>query len=68
MEEFIGTLKNQNIREELYEAIQGRGVFRRFRDRIVEHAVDKQWYKYKENRIRDLVIDWCKEQGIEIQE
>ncbi|NOU92475.1 hypothetical protein GC093_04390 [Paenibacillus sp. LMG 31456] len=68
MEEFIGTLKDQNVREELYEAIQGRGAFRRFKDGIVENDVDKQWYKYKESKIRKLVIEWCKEQGIEIQE
>jgi hypothetical protein len=67
IEEFIGTLKDQNIREELYEAIQGKGAFRRFKDRIVEQDVDKQWYKYKESKIRELVIEWCKEQGVEIQ-
>lgn len=68
MEEFIVGLKDQNIREELYEAIQGRGAFRRFKDGIIEHGVDKQWYKYKENKINELVIEWCKEHEIEIQE
>ncbi|MNI47731.1 hypothetical protein D3C73_1022640 [compost metagenome] len=68
IEEFIGTLKDQKIREEIYGAIQGRGAFRRYKDRIVEYGVDKQWYKYKESKLKELVIEWCKEQGIEVQE
>jgi hypothetical protein len=68
MEEFIGTIDNQLIRDELYESIQGRGAFRRFKDEIIEHAIDRQWYKYKENKIRELVREWCKDNDIEIQE
>ena len=56
MEELIVSHKDQNIREELYESIQGRGAFRRFKDGIIEHGVDKQWYKYKENKIKESVI------------
>lgn len=65
MEDFIVSLKDQDIREELYDAIQGRGAFRRFKDRIIEFGVDKQWYKYKENKIKELVIEWCKDHNIE---
>lgn len=65
MEEFIGTLEDYHIREKLYEAIQGRGAFRRFKDGIIEHGVHKQWYNYKESKIKELVIEWCKEQDIE---
>jgi hypothetical protein len=68
IEDFIGTLEDEDIREELFEAIQGRGAFRRFKDGIIEHGVDKQWYKYKESKIKELVIEWCREQDIEIQE
>lgn len=68
MEEFIVSLKDQSIREELYEAIQGRGAFRRFKDGIIELGVDKQWHKYKENKIKELVIEWCKDHNIEIQD
>lgn len=67
-EEFIGTLVEEEIREELYEAIQGRGAFRRFKDGIIEHGVEKEWYEYKEKRIKELVIDWCKEHDIAIVE
>lgn len=69
MEDFIVNHKDQKNREELYDTIQGRGAFRRrFKDRIIELGVDKQWYKYKESKIRQLVIEWCKEHNIKIQD
>lgn len=67
IEEFILSIKDQRIREELYDAIQGRGAFRRFKDGVIEHGVDKHWYMYRENKIKELVIDWCKEHDIEIR-
>lgn len=68
IEEFIGTLIEEEIREALYEAIQGRGAFRRFKDGIIEHGVEKEWYEYKDKKIKELVIEWCKEHDIEIEE
>ncbi|CAG7652163.1 hypothetical protein PAESOLCIP111_06471 [Paenibacillus solanacearum] len=68
IQDFIGTLEDDDIREELYDAIQGRGAFRRFKDSIIEQSVDKLWFKYKESKIKELVIDWCKEHEIEIQQ
>jgi hypothetical protein len=68
IQDFIGTLMDEDIREKMNEAIQGRGAFRRFKDGIIEHDVDKHWYRYKESKIKELVIEWCKEHDIEIQE
>lgn len=68
VEEFIGTLSDEEVREELFEAIQGRGAFRRFKDGIREHDVEKQWYEFKEKKIKELVIEWCKENNLVIVE
>lgn len=68
IEEFIGTVIEEEIREALYEAIQGRGAFRRFKDGIIEHGVEKEWYEYKDKKIKELVIEWCKEHDITIEE
>jgi hypothetical protein len=68
VQDFIGTLVDEDIREKMNEAIQGRGAFRRFKDGIIEHGVDKHWYKYKGSKIKELIIEWCKEHDIEIQE
>lgn len=68
VEEFIETLNKAEVREELFGAIQGRGAFRRFKDGIIEHGVEKQWYEFKEKKVKKLVIEWCKEKDLVIEE
>lgn len=68
VEEFIGTLSEAEIREELFGAIQGRGAFRRFKDAIREHGVETKWYEFKEKKVKELVIEWCKEKDLVIEE
>ncbi len=68
VEEFIGTLSEAEVREELFGAIQGRGAFRRFKDGIREHDVEKQWYEFKEKKVKELVIEWCEEKDLVIEE
>ena len=68
VEEFIGTLSEEKVRKELFGVIQGRGAFRRFKDGIREHDVEKQWYEFKEKRVKELVIEWCEDKDLEIEE
>jgi hypothetical protein len=67
VEEFIGTLSEAEGREELFGAIQGRWAFRRFKDGIREHDVEKQWYEFKEKKLKELVIEWCEEKGLRVE-
>ncbi|WP_336770858.1 UPF0158 family protein [Paenibacillus sp. MMO-58] len=67
IEEFIRNLEDKEINKALNTAIIGKGAFRRFKDKIIEFGIDKQWYTYKENKIKELVIEWCIEHDIEIQ-
>lgn len=67
VEEFIGTLSEAEVRKELFGAIQGRGAFRRFKDGIREHDVDKQWFEFKEKKVKELVIKWCEQKDLEIE-
>jgi hypothetical protein len=68
IEEFIGTISDNEVQEELFEAIQGRGAFRKFKDGIREHDVEEQWYEFKEKKLKELVIEWCKEMDLVIEE
>jgi hypothetical protein len=52
----------------LFGAIQGRGAFRRFKDGIREHDIEKQWYEFKEKKLKELVIEWCEEKDLIIEE
>jgi hypothetical protein len=68
VEEFIGTISEAEVREELFGAIQGKGAFRRFKDAIREYDIAKQWYEFKEKKIKELVIAWCEEKGLPTKE
>lgn len=64
MEDFIEELDNQRLQTELYRAIQGRGAFRRFKDKIRYSGIEQQWYDYQNNAYREFALRWCKENNI----
>lgn len=64
MEEFIESLENQKIQSELYRAIQGRGAFRRFKDKIRCEGIEQQWYDYQNNAYREFALRWCKDNNL----
>lgn len=64
MEEFCGSIKNDRISNALYSAIQGRGAFRRFKDAIIRFGVEDDWYKFREEALMQIAIEWCEENEI----
>lgn len=64
MEEFIDELGNQKLQSELYRAIQGRGAFRRFKDKIRYEGIEQQWYDFQSNSHREFALRWCEENNI----
>lgn len=66
MEEFVGNLPNGRKKEELYDSIQGRGAFRRFKDSVCDLGLEQKWYKYRDDAYEKLAIEWCEDNGIEI--
>ena len=68
MEKFVYSLprgKNQTI---LYNAIQGRGAFRRFKDKLHEIGMANDWYKYRDQQYKEIALEWCEENNIEVIE
>ena len=68
MEEFIYELpegKNQNV---LAVAIQGRGAFRRFKDKLHDLNLEKQWYQYRDEAYEKIARQWCERHKIDLVE
>ena len=63
MEEFVETVKSDDVQAELYKALSGhRGVFRRFKDTLMDYPeIQQQYYQYKEERNKERVIEWLNE-------
>lgn len=64
MERFCRSKEDDEMRDDLCDAIRGRGAFRRFKDSIHEHGIADDWYKYRDEALREIAIEWCEENGI----
>lgn len=65
MEEFCLAIDDEKLSDELYSAIKGSGAFRRFKDLIQRYDIADDWYKYRDNKYREIAIEWCEENDIE---
>ena len=65
MERFILSLPDEGVSDALYRAIKGGGAFRRFKDEIHRLGVEDQWYKYRDEALRAIAVEWCEENNIE---
>ncbi|WP_045521193.1 UPF0158 family protein [Neobacillus niacini] len=64
MENFCLTLSDQRKQESLLRAIKGKGAFRRFKDKIIHFDMEDQWYSYRDERFKQIAIEWCQENKI----
>jgi hypothetical protein len=66
MERFIETVMDQNLRQLLGVAIQGKGAFRRFKDVLLDYPQERErWFRFQEDRVRQRVLDWLDLEDIE---
>ena len=66
MDHFIATLDDDRLQDRLWNAIRGRGAFRRFKDLMARHPdVEEQWYEYKDARAKERLLRWLDDNDIE---
>lgn len=67
MEDFAKTVEDIKLQNQLYISLNGSGAFRRFKDTCINFDIINDWYKYKDDRYKEIALDWCKENNIEIE-
>lgn len=66
MVEFTNTVKNRPLREKLNIALDGKGAFRRFKNVISDYPEEeKRWFTFKNKKLREEVVEWLNDLGIE---
>ena len=66
MEDFVVTVEDERLQERLWQAISGRGAFRRFKDVLAGHFREQErWYAFKDARLEQRVLDWLASEDIE---
>ncbi|MCS6798918.1 MAG: UPF0158 family protein [Myxococcota bacterium] len=65
MERFIATVEDPELRARLMQAIEGKGAFRRFKDVLMGHPIDRErWFAFRSERLRACMEVWLEAHGI----
>jgi hypothetical protein len=68
MERFIGTLETSAAAEQLWRAIKGKGAFRSFKDTASRLGLLEQWYRYRDEAMREFVTAWAEAHNVPLVE
>ena len=58
MERFSMYYPNEKVSNILLGKIRGSGAFRRFKDTIYEYDIENDWFKYRDEAYKEIVIAW----------
>ena len=64
MERFVGTVENADAADQLWRAIKGKGAFRHFKDTAHRLGLLGQWFKYRDDAMKEFVMDWAKARNV----
>ncbi len=67
MEEFCSSIKNENISAAFYNAIRGKGAFRRFKDTLNRYNLEDKWNVYYYEALKEIAIEWCKDNDLNFE-
>lgn len=64
MERFCYSVENDDLQEELLNAIHGGGAFGRFKDTIFRREIEDDWYSYRNTALKKIAADFLEMKGI----
>ena len=64
MNEFSASVEKIAVRNDLLDAIHGPGAFRSFKSAIRRHRIEQDWHDFRDQALRDIAAEWCKENDI----
>lgn len=62
MKEFADSRVSE--REQLLKALIGKGAFRRFKDKLYDLGIEKEWFDYRDKKYREIAEEWCRTNGL----
>ena len=68
MERFCESIEKPALRDELLEAIRGRGAFERFKYAIHTRDIAADWYQFRNEAVRTLAADFLASEAVPFTE
>ncbi|TWU00999.1 UPF0158 family protein [Stieleria varia] len=65
MREFCESLPNEEDREQLENAIHGKGAFRKFKEAVRELSMEFEWFQFRDWKFELIAIRWLEENSIQ---
>lgn len=68
MEEFIENVSNENKKRQLEKCMWQKGMYRKFKDKLLQIGLEEQYYAFYDERLKEIAIEWCKDNNLEYEE
>ena len=66
MENFVNSLEDEDEAHELLNSMQGKGAFRRFKEKVSLLSLEDRWYNHREEAHEKIAVEWCVKNGIKV--
>jgi Uncharacterised protein family (UPF0158) len=67
MERFGQGRPSARQRDELLDALHGRGAFRMFKSAIRRLGIEEEWFRFRDSAFEEIAKDWLDSNGIEYE-
>ena len=67
MIDFTENVEDDRLQNQLYISLDGSGAFRRFKDTCINFDIINEWYKFRDDKYKEIAINWCKENNIKFE-
>jgi len=68
MKDFCYTIEDENVMNDLLNAIHGRGAFRMFKDKIIHYGIREDWFDFRDKEFAEIAKRWCESKDLEYVE
>lgn len=68
MQDFICKIEDKDLRDKLLYNTKGKGAFKIFRYILDENNITNEWYKYRDERYKEIALEWCRKNNIDCKE
>ena len=68
MEDFASNQADEKIAGQLLISLRGQGAFRRFKDNVNLLDIEKEWYKFRDEKYKQFALEWCEENDITVED
>jgi hypothetical protein len=58
IEDYCSSVADNTTRKNLLYKIRGSGAFRRFKDAIREYGIEEEWFRFRQEELERIAIDW----------